>query len=119
MGQSTVVGIGGGPLWGLTQADIIELFERDNDTEGIILLGEIGGSMEEEAAAYIKKSVKKPVVALIVGRHAPEGKRMGHAGAIISKHRGRAEDKVKALAAANVNIVKEPRAIPAILKKMI
>ena len=118
MGQSTVIGIGGGPMWGLTQVDVIEMFERDDETEGIVLLGEIGGVMEEEAAEYIEKYVSKPVVSLIVGRHAPEGERMGHAGAIIQHGRGLAADKIEALKNAGVHVVDGPRDVPIALKEV-
>jgi succinyl-CoA synthetase alpha subunit len=119
MGQSTVVGIGGGPIWGFTQVDALRLFEKDEETKAIVLLGEIGGTMEEEAAQYIIENVSKPVIALIVGRHAPEGERMGHAGAIISHGRGLAKDKIKALEKAGAYIVKSPREIPPIIRKVI
>ena len=119
IGQSTVIGIGGGPMWSLTQVDALEMFESDDETEGIVLLGEIGGAMEEEAAEYISYSVSKPVVALIVGRHAPEGERMGHAGAIIHHGRGLAEGKIKALRAAGAHVVKGPREIPPLIKELI
>jgi len=119
MGQSTVVGIGGGPMWGFTQSDALEMFERDDGTKAVALLGEIGGTMEEEAAEYIRENVSKPVVALIVGRHAPEGQRMGHAGAIIHRGRGLAEGKIKALESAGAHIAKGPRDIPLILKEVV
>ena len=119
IGQSTVIGIGGGPMWSLTQVDALEMFERDDETEGIVLLGEIGGAMEEEAAEYISYRVSKPIVALIVGRHAPEGERMGHAGAIIHHGRGLAEGKIKALRAAGAHVVKGPREIPPLIKELI
>ena len=119
IGQSTVVGIGGGPMWGVTQIDALKMFERDDETEGIVLLGEIGGTMEEEAAEYIHEYVSKPVVALVVGRHAPEGERMGHAGAIIHHGRGLAERKIKALKSAGVHVVKGPREIPTLIKDVL
>jgi len=103
-------------MWGLTQVDALEMFERDDETEGLVLLGEIGGTMEEEAADYIREYISKPVVALIVGRHAPEGEKMGHAGAIIHHGRGLAEGKIKALRSAGVHMVKGPRKIPLIIK---
>jgi len=118
LGQSTVVGIGGGPMWGFTQVDALKLFQEDDETEAIVLLGEIGGTMEEEAAEYIKKSVTKPVVSLIVGRHAPKGERMGHAGAIIQHGKGLAEDKLNVLRAAGVHVVKGPREIPPTLIRL-
>ena len=119
IGQSTVIGIGGGPMWGLTQVDALKMFQEDEGTDAVVLLGEIGGSMEEEAAEYIKENVTKPVVALIVGRHAPEGEKMGHAGAIIEHGRGTAESKLDSLRNAGVLVVKGPREIPSILKELI
>jgi len=119
IGQSTVVGIGGGPMWGLTQVDALELYERDDETQGVVLLGEIGGTMEEEAAEYIRNNVSKPVVALIVGRYAPEGERMGHAGAIIEYGRGTAKGKIKALESAGVHVVADPREIPPYIKEVV
>ncbi len=119
MGQSTVVGIGGGPMWGFTQVDALKLFQEDEQTRGIVLLGEIGGSMEEDSAAYIKKSVTKPVVSLIVGRHAPIGERMGHAGAIVQHGKGLATDKLNALNAVGVQVVMGPRDIPLALNKLL
>lgn len=108
IGQSSVAAIGGGPLWGLTQRDAVELFEQDPQTDVIVLLGEIGGDQEEKAAAYIAEHVKKPVVALIVGRHAPQGKSLGHAGAIVSGNVGTAETKIDALTGAGAVVVKNP-----------
>ena len=109
IGQSGVVAIGGGPLWGFTQRDAIELYEKDEQTKVIVLLGEIGGSSEEDAAAYIKQHVSKPVVSLIVGRNAPTGKSLGHAGAIVSGNVGTAETKIRALKDAGVCVVNSPR----------
>jgi len=119
IGQSTVLGIGGGPMWGLTQIDAIEQFEVDSETQGVVLLGEIGGAMEVEAAEYIRENITKPVVALIVGRYAPEGERMGHAGAIIEYGRGTAKEKIKALESAGVHVVRGPRDIPPYIKEVL
>jgi succinyl-CoA synthetase alpha subunit len=119
IGQSTVIGIGGGPIWGLTQLEVIKLFNNDEETEGIILLGEIGGNMEEKAAEYIKTHVSKPVISLIVGRHAPEGEKMGHAGALIHRGTGRAEVKIDVLRGAGSYLVKEPIEIPLLIKEIL
>jgi succinyl-CoA synthetase alpha subunit len=108
LGQSTCVGIGGDPVRGMSFIDVIELFERDPQTEGIIMVGEIGGSDEEAAAEHIRRYVSKPVVAYIAGVTAPAGKRMGHAGAVIAGGKGTAADKYRALEAARVRTVKSP-----------
>ncbi|NLY49918.1 MAG: succinate--CoA ligase subunit alpha, partial [Firmicutes bacterium] len=111
IGQSTVLAIGGGPIWGLTQRDVLRLFQEDEETDIIVLLGEIGGSMEEEAAELIATELTKPVVAMIVGRAAPPGKSLGHAGAIIEGNRGTAQAKIAALNAAGAHIAKTPQDI--------
>jgi len=104
LGQTTAVGISGDPIHGLSHVDVVKMLNEDPETEGIILIGEIGGSDEEQAAAYIKQHVKKPVVGFIAGASAPKGKRMGHAGAIIDGTSGTAEAKIKALRDAGVTV---------------
>ncbi|MBN01511.1 MAG: succinate--CoA ligase subunit alpha [Planctomycetaceae bacterium] len=108
LGQTTCVGLGGDPIVGTSFIDLLELFEADDETESILMIGEIGGTAEEEAAAYVKEHVSKPVAAFIAGRTAPPGKRMGHAGAIISGGKGTAAEKVAALEAANIQVADSP-----------
>jgi len=119
LGQSTCVGIGGDPIHGMNFIDVISRFEADENTKGIIMVGEIGGTAEEEAAEYIKNNVTKPVVGYIAGVTAPPGKRMGHAGAIVSGGQGTAEAKFSALEAAGVHIVKSPTEMGAKMKEIL
>ncbi len=118
MGQTTCIGIGGDPVAGLYYQDLLQMFEEDPDTRGVVLIGEIGGDAEEKAARFIKAHMTKPVVAFIAGQTAPPGKRMGHAGAIISSGSGTAEEKISAFAEAGVPVAKEPSLIPGILRKL-
>jgi succinyl-CoA synthetase alpha subunit len=115
MGQSTCVGIGGDPVKGLNFIEVLELFNADPQTDRVVMIGEIGGNDEEQAAEYISVHMTKPVVAFIAGQTAPPGKRMGHAGAIIEGGSGLAADKVKALEAANVKVARHPEEIPSLL----
>ena len=118
LGQSTCIGIGGDPIHGMNFIDALALFQADRQTKGIVMVGEIGGSAEEEAAEFIQSNVKKPVVAYIAGVTAPAGKRMGHAGAIIAGGKGTAKDKFAALEAADVATVRSPADIGARMQEL-
>jgi len=116
LGQSTCIGIGGDPITGLSFVEVLQLFEKDPDTESVVLIGEIGGEAEEEAADYVKRSFSKKVVAFIAGRTAPPEKKMGHAGAIISGSRGTPDSKIKAFGGAGVPVVDRPDQVPEALR---
>jgi len=119
IGQSTCVGIGGDALPGSTFVDILQLFQTDKDTKAVVLIGEIGGTMEQEAAEFISQKMTKPVVGLVAGSTAPPGKRMGHAGAIITGNAGKASEKLKALSRAGVTIAPTPAEVGATVKKVL
>src|ERR1700726_4985951 len=119
IGQSTCIGIGGDPIIGTTHIDAIKLFNEDPETQAIVMIGEIGGTAEEEAADYIKQNFKKPVVAFIAGQTAPKGRRMGHAGAIISGGRGTAADKIAALKASGITVAMSPADLGTTMKSVL
>lgn len=119
LGQSTVIGLGGDSVVGMKFIDYLELFEKDKETEAVVLIGEIGGTDEEDAASFIKEKMSKPVVAFICGLTAPPGKRMGHAGAIISGGTGTAKEKVEAFENAGVPVAREPEEVATLTKKVL
>ena len=119
MGQSTAIGIGGDPIIGTRFIDAIKLFQDDPETDAIIMIGEIGGSAEEDAAYYIKKHVTKPVIGFIAGRTAPPGRRMGHAGAIISGGKGTADEKMKTMKACGIHVVETPAVMGETVKRVL
>jgi succinyl-CoA synthetase alpha subunit len=119
IGQTTCIGLGGDPIIGTVFIDALELFEKDPDTEAVVLIGEIGGNQEQRAAEFIRSKMTKPVVAFVAGASAPPGRRMGHAGAIITGASGRAQDKMDALAAVGVTVTKSPAEIGSTMQKVL
>ena len=119
IGQSTCVGIGGDPVSGTTFLDVLDMFNQDPETEAIVMIGEIGGTKEQEAAAFIKQNIKKPVASLIVGQTAPAGRRMGHAGAVITGKAALASEKMQALKDAGCHVIATPAEIGSTVKAMI
>jgi succinyl-CoA synthetase alpha subunit len=119
IGQSTCIGIGGDPIIGTTHTDALELFNKDRSTRAVVMIGEIGGTAEEEAAAYVKSHMKKPVIGFIAGQTAPPGRRMGHAGAIIAGGKGTASEKMKAMKAAGIHVVRSPADIGATVARLL
>ncbi len=119
IGQSTCIGIGGDPIIGTTHLDAIRMFNQDPDTHAIVMIGEIGGTAEEEAASFVKSNVRKPVVGFVAGQTAPPGRRMGHAGAIIAGGKGTAAEKMKAMRDAGIHVVESPAEIGAMVRKVL
>ena len=117
LGQSSAIGIGGDPIVGTTHVDALRLFQADTETDGIVMIGEIGGTAEEDAAAFARDNVTKPIVAFIAGQTAPPGRRMGHAGAIIAGGKGTAEEKMRALSDAGIHVVRSPADIGSAMKE--